>query len=386
MRGNDQRNLLGAPADFSGRVEIYSGVARLSHTVWASEVHGSGGRPSAAVMICHPTANFLGHYALGGLADRGYAGIGFTTRYVGNDTSLILENCLLDMGAMVRHLRELGYEKVVLVGNSGGASIVPYYQAQARRPSVSHPAGGGPDLTKADLPPADAIVMLNAHPSRARLSTEWLDPAVSDELRPFDRDPALDMFNPENGPPFAPEFVERYRAAQLARNRRITSWAEAQLRTITSAGHLPTGLDDMAFVVQGTSADLRFLDTTIDPSDRETGTTLWGAPEVANHLPAGISRVTTLRSWLNQWSYDRTNGNALRWLAEIDVPTLIIAGTADPAVPLILGREMRDAATTAPTVELVEIQGATHYFSDQPGLLSEALDELTSWIDKKVAD
>ncbi|MEV8546840.1 hypothetical protein [Streptomyces sp. NPDC051572] len=125
MSGNNERNLLAAPADFSGRVEIYSGVARLSRTVWASEVHGSGDRPRAAVMICHPTANFLGHYALGGLADRGCAGIGFTTRYVGNDTSLILENCLLDMGAMVRHLRDIGYEKVVLVGNSGGASIVP---------------------------------------------------------------------------------------------------------------------------------------------------------------------------------------------------------------------------------------------------------------------
>ncbi|MEV8546842.1 alpha/beta hydrolase [Streptomyces sp. NPDC051572] len=140
----------------------------------------------------------------------------------------------------------------------------------------------------------------------------------------------------------------------------------------------------MAFVVHGTGADLRFLDATIDPSDRETGTTLWGPPEVANHLPAGISRVTTLRSWLNQWSYDRTNGDALRWLAEIDVPTLIIAGTADPTVPPVLGPEMRDAATKAPTVELVEIQGATHYFIDQPGLLDQALDELASWIGKNV--
>jgi hypothetical protein len=55
-------------------------------------------------MICHPTANFLGHYALPGLAARGVAAIGLTTRYVGNDTSLIMENCLLDIGSMVAHL------------------------------------------------------------------------------------------------------------------------------------------------------------------------------------------------------------------------------------------------------------------------------------------
>ena len=181
-------------------------------------------------MICHPTANFLGHYALPGLAERGFGAIGFTTRYVGNDTSLLMENCLLDMGTMVDHLYASGYARVVLVGNSGGASIVPYYQAQAVAPTVTSPPGGGPDLTAAGLRPADAIVLLNAHPSRARLSTEWLDPAITDEQRPFDREPSLDMFHPDRAVPFAPEFVARYRAAQVARNRRISGWCEEPSR------------------------------------------------------------------------------------------------------------------------------------------------------------
>ena len=146
--------------------------------MWGSEVRRSGRLPRVAVMICHPTANFLGHYALPGLAERGFGAIGFTTRYVGNDTSLIMENCLVDMAAMVRHLYERGYERVVLIGNSGGASIVPYYQAQARMPTVTDPPGGGPDLTAAGLVPVDGVVFLNAHPSRARLITEWLDPAI----------------------------------------------------------------------------------------------------------------------------------------------------------------------------------------------------------------
>ena len=129
-----ERGLLAAPQAAHARVEIYSGVARLARTVWGSELKATGTNPTTAIVLCHPTANFLGHYALPGIAARGFAGVGLTTRYVGNDTALIMENCLLDIGSMVGHLRELGYEKVVLVGNSGGASIVPYYQAQAEQP------------------------------------------------------------------------------------------------------------------------------------------------------------------------------------------------------------------------------------------------------------
>lgn len=375
-----ERNLLAARTEAHQKVEIYSGVARLARTVWASEMRVAGSSPKVAVMFCHPTANFLGHYALAGLAARGLGAVGLTTRYVGNDTSLIMENCLLDMGTMVDHLYARGYEKVVLVGNSGGASIVPYYQAQAARPTVTEPPGGGPDLTTAGLRPGDALVFLNAHPSRARLSTEWLDPAILDELQPFERDASLDMYHPDNRPPYTPDFIERYRAAQMARNRRISAWAEAGLAQLRSADHSPNGLDDLAFVVHGTAADLRFLDGNIDPSDRQIGVTLWGPPTVANYMPAGISRVSTMRSWLNQWSLDHTNGDSLRWLGEIDVPILIELGTADPTVMPQMAQQMYDASVVSPQRDLHYIAGATHYFEGQPELLDEALDVMTSWI------
>lgn len=380
-----ERNLLAAPVPATDQVEIYSGVARLAQTVWGSEVRRPGPQPSVAVMFCHPTSNFLGHYALPGLAERGFGAVGFTTRYVGNDTSLIMENCLIDIGAMVQFLYERGYARVVLVGNSGGASIVPYYQAQARTPTVTSPPGGGPDLTRAGLTPVDAIAMFMAHPSRARLSTEWLDPAIVDEREPFERDPELDLFDARNGPPFSSAFLERYRAAQLARNRRISAWVEAELRTVRDESHFPSGLQDMAFVVHGTCADPRFLDGSIDPSDRVVGTTLWGPPEVANYLPAGISRVTTLRAWLNQWSIDHTNADALDWLPEIDVPVLVMSGSADPTVLPHMAREMHDAATNAPARDLVEIEGASHYFEARPDLLDAALDRLAAWIAARVS-
>jgi pimeloyl-ACP methyl ester carboxylesterase len=292
-----------------------------------------------------------------------------------------MENCLLDMGSMVRHLRASGYERVVLVGNSGGASIVPYYQAQALAPSVTSPPGGGPDLTQAGLDPADAIAMFNAHPSRARIMSEWLDPAIVDELRPFERDPSLDMYDPANGPPYAPEFVERYRAAQLARNRRISAWAEEQLQVLTAPGHFPEGLADMAFTVHGTTADLRLLDGAIDPSDREVGMTSWGQPAVANYLPAGVARSSTLRSWLNQWSVDDSLGDSLRWLPQITSSVFVGAGTADEVVVPQMARQMYDVATAASSRTWVEFKGGTHYFTDHPEVLDEALDALAAWLE-----
>jgi pimeloyl-ACP methyl ester carboxylesterase len=378
-----ERNLLAAPAEVHAKVEIYSGVARLARTVWGSEVRPTGSARDTAVVFCHPTANFLGHYALPGLAARGFGAVGLTTRYVGNDSSLILENCLLDIGSMVRHLREdLGYDRVVLVGNSGGASIVPYYQAQAQKPSVTSPPGGGPDLTTAGLRPVDGIIMFMAHPSRARLSTEWLDPAIVDEQHPFERDPALDMYDPSNPPPYGAEFIATYRAAQLERNRRISRWAEAQLRALGSGQHRPQGLDDLPFVVHGTCADLRFRDGAIDPSDRPIGVSLWGAPEIANMLPAGIGRYSTLRSWLNQWSVDHTFGSAMQWLPEVSVPVLIEYGTADVTVLPAMGEQMHGAAGEG--AEIIPVVGAGHYYEGTPELLDQALDAMADWITRKV--
>jgi len=108
------RELLEVPMPASdGRVDIYSGVARAHGKLWATVVRPEGGRPGAdrsgagrrefAVVLVHPTSNFMGHYAQEPLARRGIAAVGMTTRYLGNDSALIMENCVLDVGAVVSH-------------------------------------------------------------------------------------------------------------------------------------------------------------------------------------------------------------------------------------------------------------------------------------------
>ena len=73
-----------------------------------------------------------------------------------------------------------------------------------------------------------------------------------------------------------------------------------------------------------------------------------GPPEVANYLPAGISRYTTLQSWINQWSVDKTLGNALLWLPKVEAPVLVLGGSADSGSPPAIFGQLYEAVETAP--------------------------------------
>jgi pimeloyl-ACP methyl ester carboxylesterase len=373
------------PMPDGGRLDIYSGVARKSGVLWATLCRDDAKRVDTAVLLVHPTSNFLAHYALRPLARRGVAAVGVTTRYLGNDSALLMENCLLDIGAVITTIRSLGFERIILVGNSGGGGLAALYQAEAEDPSIRcTPAGDGPDLTRAELPPADALTLAMAHPGRASILTEWLDPALEDEMDPFRRTPELDMFDPGNGPPYSREFIARYRQAQVDRNRRITEWVFEQLRSLevlrrpeyVRSGRL-IGPDDLPFVVHGTAADPRFLDLTLDPSDREP-TTLWGPAWLANHLPATLAHHSSLRSWLSQWSLDHSRANAPRELPRVTAPVQVIYGTADAAVFPSHAVGMYNAVTS-PGKEIVAIKGANHYFTGQPELAEEMCEHIARW-------
>jgi len=372
-----QDRLLAVPMYASNAVDVYSGVARLSGRIWAREVRPSGSKPKTATVFMHPTSNFLGHYLLERTARTGVAAIGMCTRYVGNDSALLMENCVLDVGATVAFLRDEGFENVVLIGNSGGGGLAPLYQAQAEHPTItSAPGGTGPDLTQAALPSADAVILLNAHPSRALLRTEWLDPAITDEAKPFERDASLDMFSTQNGPPYDDEFMKRYRQAQVDRNHRITAWAKERLAEIEQ--RFNGELTDFPFVVHGTTADPRFFDLTIDANDRAYGTTLWGTPQVANYLPTSLGHFNSAKSWLSQWSIQDSNAGAHN-LNSVSVPVLILTGTGDPTV-LPSHTEMFVANIRHADWKRVDIPKATHYFEGQPELMDVAAAEIGAWL------
>jgi len=339
------------------------------------------GKPSDSVIIMmHPIGG--GEYLPmpTALARAGLHVIYCNSRYPGVDYALIMEKVVVDLGACVRDAKErLGYKNVILGGWSGGGSLSAFYQAEAENPTITAtPAGDPPDLTRAGLIPADAMMLLAAHVSRAKTLTEWMDPSVRDETNPFDRDPELNIYDPENPnqPPYSEAYMERYRAAQIARNRRITRWVWEKLEFLKETGRPH---EELAFVVHGTMADPRFVDATQDPSDRKPNWCMLGVPGIVNNSPIGLARFCTLRSWLSQWSFDDSRADGQSCTSRVSVPILVVGNTADDACTPSHTHRLYEAISHNDK-EMIEIPGATHYYIGQKKELGEAVSVVSDWL------
>lgn len=340
------------------------------------------GESKTVILFSHPIGGGSFLPMVTALARAGRHVIYCNTRYRGNDTALILEKCVLDLGACIADLKErFGYEKVVLGGWSGGGSLSLFYQDQAEHPTITEtPAGDPVDLVAANLQPADAILLLAAHVSRSVTMTEWIDPSILDEDRPFERDRELNIYDPDcpNQPPYSEAFVARFRAAQIERNRRITARAKQTLAELKASD------PDMErpFVVYGTMSDVRWTDPTQDPSDRRPYTCYLGEPRIANDGPVGLGRFTTLRSWLSQWSYDESRANGVTNGAGVTCPTLTINNTADLACTPSHAQRLFEALGSKDKT-YVDIEGADHYYMERPDLLPTAVKTVTDWLDAR---
>lgn len=351
--------------------ESQSGLQQLRPRIWGA-LHRPPQARIAAIVI-HPTSNFMGHYLLEPLARRGIAALGLNTRYAGSDVALLLERAIQDLGAGVRWLRDAGFERVLLIGNSGGAALVSLYQGQAEQLDITHtPAGDPIDLRPDDLPIAQGIALCAAHRGRSHLMQNWIDPAVLDESDPLSSDPSLDMFNSDHGPPYSPEFMHRYRRAQKRRVSRIEQWVRERLRQLRSSSHQ---IRDLAFVVHRTLADPRCLDPSLDQNDRAPGTSVWGSPLQQNYSANSMGRYTSLTAFLSQWaSCSRGDGPAC--LARTSVPVLLAEHTADSST--FPSDTAAWAAAAGARARVVRLVGGTHYLSGQPELVAQLADEIAA--------
>ncbi len=338
------------------------------------------GSPSDTVLVfMHPTGGGMYLPIVSGLARAGHHCIWANSRYRGTDSALIMEKVAADLGATVADARDrLGYDQVVLAGWSGGGSLSMWYQslAEAGQGISDTPAGDQYEVGADALPRADAVLALAAHVSRHGTLTEWIDASVLDESRPFERADQWNLYSPanRNTPPYDSDFVDAYRAAQVARNRRITSWVKDQLGSLD-----PT--EERAFCVQGTMADPRWLDPAIDPSDRRPNWCYLGDPRVANDGPVGLARFCTLRSWLSQWSYDDARADACVAAGKVSVPVLVVGNSADDACTPSHTHRIFDSVTHT-RKRLHEINGATHYYTGENGRahLGEAIATISDFL------
>lgn len=310
-------------------------------------------------MLAHYSADFSQHYLGGPLASRGYGVFGFGTRYRAMEEYFVLEKALDDIAAGTQWLQEnTGMKKLIFIGNSGGGSLMAAFQAKTEK--------------DASIRGGDAFIFLNAHPGRADVITAWLDPSVIDENDPPKRDAGLDMYNPVNGPPYSQEFQTRYREAQRHRNQRITAWAKTEQQRLKCAG-----ISDRIFTVDRTFADLRFMDATIDPSERPVPACFHGHPEKANNGVGLLARATTLETWLSMWSIEESKSRFELQAASFSLPTLVVQCTADVGVFPSMAHHIFDLVGTKDK-ELRLIPGA-HFFEDGQENLDSCADLIVEW-------
>jgi pimeloyl-ACP methyl ester carboxylesterase len=364
------REFVGLPSSTAGR------AGAGGHPCQGLYHRGPGGKPKVAMIAAHYQIDFSEHYLADHMATRGIGFLGWNTRFRGFESNFLLDHALVDIGVGVRWLREVqGVDTVVLLGNSGGGSLMAAYQSQAVDPNVNPLEGMRPAAGLTELLPADGYVATAAHPGRPEVLTAWMDAAVVDENDPVATDSDLDLFNEANGPPYSPEFIDRYRSAQTARNHAITDWAEMELKRVRAAG-----FSDRPFTVMRTWADPRMVDPSIEPTKRQPNLCYAGVPAKANRSAHGIAAACTLRNWLGMWSLRVAQTRAEPHLGRITCPALVINAEADTGVFPSDAQRIYDAL--ASTDKAQASIDTDHYFTT-PGARSEQADTIGKWITKR---
>jgi hypothetical protein len=324
-------------------------------------LYAKGGKRTV-LCITHPRADLSRHYMTPALLEAGYAVCGFTHRAGTDDFAMAHETILLDIAGCIRMLKaERGFDKVVLLANSGGGGVFGLYQWQAEMPSpgrLTHtPAGDDHDLNNADLPPADGLILLATPFGESTVVTRGIDPSVTDEADPFSCNADLDMYDPRNGyraPPdssqYSAEFAARYREAQLARVARIDAFARSliaeQLRwraQLRDPGFAALPVDERNYIlrratdtrpvrVYRTDACLAYCDLSMHPSQRAVGNFLTLDPQPMNYARGTAGQLKSPRAWLSSASGLSSRSSLRQALPHIRMPTIILCYTADRGV------------------------------------------------------
>ena len=353
----------------------------------------NGPAPTVAFLTIHRTSNFMNMIGNAQLASRGFMVLGMNPRSDNNEASVNFEEIALDIKQGVEFLRkQSGISKVILIGFSGGGPSTTFYQATAEK-------GVGfcqdPNkLTKcsnalANLPPADGMLLLDAHPGNTVNSMRSLDPSVIDENDPSKTDASLDPFDPKNGfnpnghSTYTPEFMERYFKAQAARMSRLIDKALAMREEIKQGKGKTT--DDAPFIVYRERARMMDFSRSVHPGTTRPQKLIKNdgsiSTEVVRSVRVGLAENARLNRTLSNGTMFLTltsflSANAIRakdsiddidWcsannstpcaLKQISVPILV---TAMGGHYFIRDNEIHYDVAASKDKDYVVIEGAVH--------------------------
>ena len=214
------------------------------------------GKKDIHILVMHSDEDYMSFPTGPELAIRGYTVL--CANVMNKEGILFSQNektrCVKDA---IEYLRERDSEcKIILMGHSGGGTLMSAYQALAENgPEVFQgPEKFYPYHRKDKLPPADGIMLLDSNWGNAVMQLFSLDPAVTDESSGLKLNPDLDLFNPANGfhpegSQFSDQFIRKYQKAQGERNNRILNAALERLDLLKSGEGLYS--DDEPLIIPG---------------------------------------------------------------------------------------------------------------------------------------
>jgi hypothetical protein len=387
----------------------------------------SGPAPHVGILIIHRTSNVLAQLATTELAQRGYLVLGLNPRSDNNEAAVNWDDLALDVKSGVEFLRmQPGITKVLLLGGSGGGPTTTFYQAVAEN-GLGYCQGSNKLMPCGDklanLPPADGIILRDAHPGISVNVLRQLNPAVMDEGDPSKINPDLDPFNAANGfrpdqpSTYSEEFKQKYFKAQSARMNRLIGMAQQRLSQMKAGSYLYPD-DDVFLIVRGGGPRLMQLDPSIHHSTlkahkllKNDGTVVTQIIESVRPVPKNAAAfnatfesgtlLLTLRSFLSANAIRSTdsmdgiddcstNNSTPCALRQISVPILI---TTMQGHYFIRDNEIHYDVAASKDKDFVVIEGAAHGITPcaecetVPGQYSNSVknffDYVQQWIDAR---
>jgi pimeloyl-ACP methyl ester carboxylesterase len=384
-----------------------------------------GPKSTIAIFAMHSEVDYLQFSACTELSKRGYRVLcaNNSTHKGGIDADLSIDNILLDAKLAVAWLRQYpGVRKIILLGHSGGGTLMAAYQSIAEN---GVKVCQGPEKiskcpdTLAGLPPADGLMLLDSNYGLGAMMLFSLDPAVTD--------PALDLLNPQNGfdphgSQYPAQFIRRFQAAVAERNNHLVQSTLQRLAQI-EAGQGRFSDDEPLLVPGGNylgfnnklfTQDTHLLAHTHQPwlllhPDGSTTTQIVPSVRVAENMTSNTASLqkgalrTTVRDFLHtlavrvtpDFGFDADSIHGIDWSSSYALPAGSVRTVSVPLLTLgmtghweYLAAEIiyDNARSTDKTIAFVE--GATHLFTTctpcekTPGQYGDTLKTTYDYVDR----
>lgn len=358
-----------------------------------------GPKAQIGVLVTHG-GDYLSFSACTELSKRGYRVL---CEYPSGDD---FDKTIRETGVAITWLKaQPGISKIVLLGHSGGATVMTGYQMIAEGGVAT--CQGAEKISKcsdalAGMPKADGMMAVDANWGLSTMTLFSIDPAVTDEAHALKLDPSLNLFNPENGfrkggSTYPQAFITRFQQGEGARNDRLIDAALKRL-AVVKAGEGQFS-DDEPYFVPGASLlgwnnklfaqDVRLMAHTrkawplIHPDGSITTQIVHTVRVPANDVSVTDQMVkgamkTTLRNFLMTYAvrttpdygYDESGVKGIDWASSysntpgnitgIHVPTLVMGMTANWEY---LAAETLYERSPAKDKAIYFVEGATHVYT-----------------------